>query len=272
MVKSPLKDEGQTRRSKDIARTTSPTPPYPTFYESWRENVQMLLFLSRQKTCMEKLTCSQTECWIFTFASEISKTWLYVSNRMQDVQWCVNYLNFDYVNIIYKYHQSNTFIKLHCVSLPIYIFVPFKINEAWKTFHLIHTFTSFTHPSFFGLFCINLLLLSSSSFPLLSSPNAKPLVPLPDPDRVPEPPPKDKVAESHAGSSADEEPKGACTEEGTKRKQKKTKKKQGCLHRGGCQLRPGERQGWFLVSWPGEREWGECWALEPWLRATTEIR
>ena len=97
------------------------------------------------------LTCSQTECWIFTFASETSKTWLYVSNRMQDVHWCVNYLNFDYVNIIYKYHQSNTFIKLHCVSLPIYIFVPFRINEAWKTFHLIHTFTSFTHPSFFGL-------------------------------------------------------------------------------------------------------------------------
>ena len=71
---------------------------------------------------------------------------------------------------------------------------------------------------------INLLLLSSSSFPLLSPPNAKPLVPLPDPDRVPEPPPKDKVAESHAGSSADEEPKGACKEEGTKKTRKKTKK------------------------------------------------
>ena len=44
-------------------------------------------------------------------------------NRMQDVQWCVNYLNFDYVNIIYKYHQSNTFIKLHCVSLSLFIYL-----------------------------------------------------------------------------------------------------------------------------------------------------
>ena len=117
------------QRGQKISQERPPPTPHTWLFMNPGGKMFKCYFSSLDKN-LAWLTCSQTECWIFTFASETSKTWLYVSNRMQNVQWCVNYLNFDYVNIIYKYHQSNTFIKLHCVFSP-YLYIC-TIQNKWS--------------------------------------------------------------------------------------------------------------------------------------------